>query len=77
MKKIFRLTSKGQVTIPKEVRKVLNSEYIEFEIDDKQVVIIKPIKDIAGCLKKYAKEYIPIDKAKNEAWDKAVNEKRN
>jgi len=38
-----KLTSKGQVTVPLEVRNILGSDYIVFEIIDGQVVI-KPVE---------------------------------
>jgi bifunctional DNA-binding transcriptional regulator/antitoxin component of YhaV-PrlF toxin-antitoxin module len=38
-----KLTSKGQVTVPVEVRNILGSDYIVFEIIDGQVVI-KPVE---------------------------------
>jgi bifunctional DNA-binding transcriptional regulator/antitoxin component of YhaV-PrlF toxin-antitoxin module len=38
-----KLTSKGQVTVPLEIRNILGSDYIVFEIIDGQVVI-KPVE---------------------------------
>ena len=38
-----KLTSKGQVTVPVEVRNILGSDYIVFEIKDGEVVI-KPVE---------------------------------
>jgi len=54
-----KITSKGQITIPKEIRKILNSNVIEFEVIEGNVVI-KPVKSIGGSLSKYAKKYISL-----------------
>ncbi len=72
MGKIAKVTSKGQVTIPKEIRDHLNSQVIEFEIEDDKVVV-RPVKRVAGNLKRYANpDFIPREKT---AWEKAVKDK--
>ncbi len=49
-----KLTSKGQVTVPKEVRDALNSDLIIFEISKKGIVL-KPVEntleDLYGSVK--------------------------
>jgi AbrB family looped-hinge helix DNA binding protein len=57
--RIVKMTQKGQITIPAEYRKKLNAEYFTIEIEDNKI-IIKPIKSLAGSLKKYAKKDKPI-----------------
>jgi AbrB family looped-hinge helix DNA binding protein len=49
-----KITSKGQITIPKDIRDVLKSSIIKFNIKDGKVEI-EPVKEIAGSLKKYTK----------------------
>ena len=49
-----KITSKGQVTIPKDIRDVLKSSIVKFNIKDGKVEI-EPVKEIAGSLKKYTK----------------------
>ena len=69
-----KITKKGQVTVPKKIRDFLSSNIIEFEIiDDK--VIIKPVKSVAGSLRKYAKKYVSFEKVRNETWNKVADEK--
>lgn len=67
-----KITSKGQVTIPKEIREKLQSKIIEFE-DKQDHIEIRPIKGVAGALRRYASR----DKLKNEetAWQHAAEGK--
>ena len=52
MGKTAKVTSKGQVTIPKEIRDILGSEVVEFEVENERVVI-RPVKRVAGKLRSY------------------------
>ena len=60
MKKYSTLTSKGQVTIPQIIREKLEIAYgekIEFSINERDEVVIKPLKkdlnDLYGALSAY------------------------
>ncbi|WP_457642247.1 AbrB/MazE/SpoVT family DNA-binding domain-containing protein [Persephonella sp.] len=52
---ITKMTKKGQITIPAEYRKKLKAEYYTVEIKDGEIVL-KPFRQLAGSLKKYAKK---------------------
>ncbi len=59
---ISTITSKGQVTIPKDVRDalhLLSGDKVEFVRNDADEIIIKPLTktstELAGLLSKYAK----------------------
>jgi len=69
-----KITSKGQITIPKQIRDILHSDFITFEITDKSIYI-KPatlsIKQAFGAVQIPAKvkgktddEIIEIAKSK-------------
>ena len=71
-----KITKKGQVTIPKEIRKSLGSDVIEFEfIEDK--IMIKPVRSVAGALSRFAKKYVPLEKLREDVWNKVADEKAN
>jgi AbrB family looped-hinge helix DNA binding protein len=72
MGKTAKVTSKGQVTIPKEIRDRLDSEMIEFEIEGERV-IIRPVRKIAGVLKRYADS--DLISREDNAWERAVKNK--
>ncbi|MFA4835146.1 MAG: AbrB/MazE/SpoVT family DNA-binding domain-containing protein [Dehalococcoidia bacterium] len=72
-----KITRKGQVTIPKEIREKLNSNTIYFEVEN-DIVMVKPVRDAAGSLSEYAgnaKPGISVKQMKDKAWEEAVREK--
>ena len=55
-----KITSKGQITLPKELRKLLNvhaGSVVVFEKEDNKVVIkaARTLKEFKGCLKSKGK----------------------
>lgn len=70
-----KITSKGQVTIPRKIREKLDSEIIEFDIVQNHIVI-RAVKSVAGSLKPHAKMgSVSYKEAKEKAWDEAVQER--
>jgi len=69
-----KITRKGQVTIPQRIRDKLNSEIIQFEIVDDNV-LIRPVKSVAGSLSSYAKKrLLPFKEAREKAWGEVIRE---
>jgi AbrB family looped-hinge helix DNA binding protein len=70
-----KITSKGQVTLPKEIRNALNSDVIEFELRNKEV-ILRAVESVAGRLNAYAKvEKGAFREVREKVWQEVVNEK--
>ena len=72
-----RITSKGQITIPKKIRDLLNAAVVSFSVQDGNV-IVRPVRDTAGTLHKYAgnnKSGADFKKLKEKAWEAAAREK--
>lgn len=70
-----KITRKGQVTIPRKIREILNSQVVEFEIVGNSVVM-KPVKSVAGSLSSYADKTLgSFREVREKAWDKAVRER--
>jgi AbrB family looped-hinge helix DNA binding protein len=72
-----KITRKGQVTIPQEIRKKLNASAVYFVVKDDDI-IIKPVRDAAGSLMEYAhniKPDISMQQIRDKAWEEAVREK--
>ncbi|MDP3111310.1 MAG: AbrB/MazE/SpoVT family DNA-binding domain-containing protein [Thermodesulfovibrionales bacterium] len=72
-----KITQKGQVTIPKEIREKLKASAVYFEVED-DTVMVKPVRDAAGSLSEYAGNVKPVAsmrRMKDKAWEVAVHEK--
>ena len=72
-----KITRKGQVTMPKEIREKLNANAVYFEVED-DIVMVKPVRDTAGSLREYAgnvKPGVSMQQMKGKAWEVAVREK--
>ena len=76
-KAAVKITKKGQVTIPKEIRERLKATAVYFEVigDD---VVVRAVRDAAGALSEYAgnvKPDVSMKQMKDRAWEEAVREK--
>lgn len=72
-----KITQKGQITIPKEIREKLKTNAVYFEVED-DIVMIRPVRDAAASLSQYAGNVKPgtsIKQMKDRAWEEAVREK--
>jgi AbrB family looped-hinge helix DNA binding protein len=72
-----KITRKGQVTIPKEIREKLKANAVYFEVED-DIVMVKPVRDAAGSLREFARNVKPgasMKQMKEKAWEEAVREK--
>ncbi|KJR43650.1 AbrB family transcriptional regulator [Candidatus Magnetoovum chiemensis] len=74
MSTTVKITSKGQVTIPKKIGRPLGTDVVEFEVQDDKI-ILKPVRSVGGSLSKYAKEYVPFNEVRDAAWEEAVTGK--
>jgi len=72
-----KITDKGQITIPREIRDILKTRLVSFSIVD-GVVILRPVHDVGGSLQKYARN-VPSDanfsQIRQAAWEKSIHEK--
>ena len=72
-----KITGKGQVTIPKEIRERLKANAVYFEVEN-DIVMVKPVRDAAGSLREFAGNVKPgasMGQMKDKAWEVAVREK--
>ncbi|MFZ0932430.1 MAG: AbrB/MazE/SpoVT family DNA-binding domain-containing protein [Syntrophobacteraceae bacterium] len=75
--KAMKITRKGQVTIPKEIRERLKATAVYFEVIDDDVVV-RAVRDAAGSLSEYAgnaKPDVSMKQMKDRAWEEAVHDK--
>lgn len=72
-----KITKKGQVTIPKEIRERLKTNTIYFDVTE-DAIVLRAVRDAAGSLHAYAKNVKPglsMKQMKEKAWEAAVHEK--
>ena len=72
-----KITRKGQVTIPKEIRARLQATAVYFEVVG-DTVVVRAVRDAAGSLKDFAGKAGRTSTFKtnrNRAWEEAVREK--
>ncbi len=66
-----KITGKGQVTIPKHIRKLLGSDVVEFMVKGGDI-LIKPVNSVGGALNSYAKSHKNFNEIRDTAWEEAV-----
>ena len=75
-----KMSKKGQITIPKAIReklKIGNEGAVLFLVEDEEVKL-KGVPGgqadrLAGSLKKYSKEYVPLDKIRKKIKGKIAD----
>ena len=74
--KTAKVSSKGQITLPREVRRALGTDFVRI-VSEQGAVRIEPIPDVAGSLAHYAKgrKRVPFRVARDRAWEAVVREK--
>jgi bifunctional DNA-binding transcriptional regulator/antitoxin component of YhaV-PrlF toxin-antitoxin module len=68
------VTSRGQVTLPRKVRDVLDSRLIEFDVRD-DIVLVRPVRSVAGGLAAYARKPRSLSDVRNEVWKEVAHAK--
>lgn len=69
-----KITSKGQVTIPKRIRETLKGDVVEFQVT-KGKVVLKAVKSVGGALRAYSKEPAAFSEIREKVWKEVVDEK--
>ncbi len=69
-----KITSKGQVTIPRAIRETLKGDVVEFQVAEGQV-ILKAVKSVGGALRAYSGEPMAFSEIREKVWEKVVDEK--
>jgi bifunctional DNA-binding transcriptional regulator/antitoxin component of YhaV-PrlF toxin-antitoxin module len=74
--KTAKISSKGQITLPREARTALGTDHVRIVCAQGEVRI-EPVDDVAGSLAHYAKnkKMVPFRVARDKAWEAVVREK--
>ena len=73
MEIIVKITSKGQITIPKKIREILGTNTVMLKVV-KGKVVVEPVKDVGGIFKKYAKKSLEFKNERELAWQRVADE---
>ena len=74
VERVVRISPKGQITLPKEIRDLLHCDLVRIVAND-EAVRIEPVRDLAGSLSQYAKPSLSPKEARETAWAEAMREK--
>ena len=69
------ITSKGQITIPREARKVLDSRTVEIEVLEGELRL-RPVKNVAGALSAYAGPKESLAEIRERVWGEVAHDKK-
>ncbi len=74
--KTAKIFSRGQITLPRDIRKALGTDYVRI-VSAQGSVRIEPVNDVAGSLAHYAKgrKRVPFRIAREQAWVVHVRDK--
>ena len=68
------VSPRGQIVLPKKARDILNSNVISLEINDRDQVLISPIRNLGGALAAYQKETpLPFETIRKQAWEDSIS----
>jgi len=77
MSKALKISSKGQLVVPKEIRDKLpsNEVYMYYNENTNMIFmhVVDKSREVGGSLQKYAKKYIPMEEARKILEEKARN----
>jgi len=70
------ITSRGQITIPRDIRKMLGSNTVEIDLKDGEV-ILRPVKSVTGVLAKYGggMEPAPLYEIREKVCEEVVRDR--
>ncbi len=76
MEALVKITSKGQVTIPKKMRELLGTNVVCFRVVEGKI-ILEPVRDVGGIFKNYVKKTLSHEEEREIAWQKVADAYRN
>jgi bifunctional DNA-binding transcriptional regulator/antitoxin component of YhaV-PrlF toxin-antitoxin module len=63
------ISSKGQIVLPKKIRKILGTNIISLLINDQHQIVITPVQELGGSLSSYTKDIsLSFDEIREQSW---------
>lgn len=70
-----KITSKGQLTLPREARKRLGTDTVEIEVIGDEVRL-RPVRSVAGTLSRYGGKMATLSEIREKIWREVADEKK-
>lgn len=72
-----KVSSKGQITLPKKVKEALGADVVAIE-NEKGRVVLRPVRSLAGALRNFARqEQNPLSEIRDKAWEEKLRTLRD
>ncbi|NLV24731.1 MAG: AbrB/MazE/SpoVT family DNA-binding domain-containing protein [Deltaproteobacteria bacterium] len=73
-----KVSSKGQITLPKKAREALGTDVITIEIGREGQVVLRPVRCLAGALRNFVRqEQKPLSEIRDKAWEEKLRTLRD
>ena len=69
------ITSKGQLTLPRDVRRILNTTTVVIEVE-RETIVLRPARSVAGTLAKYARPRTPLREVREKVWGEVTRARK-
>ena len=70
-----KITSKGQLTLPREARQRLGTDTVEIEVIGDEVRL-RPVRSVAGALSGYGGKKGSLKEIREKVWEEVAHEKK-
>jgi AbrB family looped-hinge helix DNA binding protein len=70
-----KITSKGQLTLPREARTRLGTDTVEIEVIGDEVRL-RPVRSVAGALSGYGGKKAALKEIREKVWEEVSHEKK-
>jgi hypothetical protein len=67
------ISPQGQITLPPLIREILRGDTVRFVVED-DVVRLESLPELAGSLKHYAGQYVPLETIRERIWSEVADE---
>lgn len=69
------INPRGQITLPKKIRNLFNSNAVVLDLVDNQHIVMSPVPNVAGAISDYAKKTdLSFNHIRNKAWLNSRND---
>jgi hypothetical protein len=80
MQRTVKISSKGQITLPKAARDALGSRFVRLTVEKNGSVRVDALPELGGSLRKYARNAdakLSWDEIRDRAWSAEIRARRN